>query len=244
MKFFPAFITLAAGANAHAIFQRMAVNGVDQGQLKGIRAPEDSGPITNVNDKDFACNKDLSYLDKTVITVPAGAKVGALFGHVIGGAMEPGDQDQPIAEDHKGPIMVYLAKVDDAANASPEGLSWFKISEKGLQNGRWAVDDMRADDGWHNFTMPACVASGEYLMRVELLALQESQLKNGAQFYMECAQIQVTGSGTSTGTDFAKFPGTYKSNDPGIFLDVYNDEGIIDNNGRPYKIPGPKVLSC
>lgn len=84
--------------------------------------------------------------------------------------------------------MVYLAKVDNAATATPSGLKWFKVAEDGLDGGKWAVDKMIANNGWHNFTMPSCVAPGEYLMRAELIALHGAQNVGGAQFYMECAQ--------------------------------------------------------
>lgn len=86
--------------------------------------------------------------------------------------------------------MVYLAKVNDAATASPSGLNWFKVAERGLNNGKWAVDEMIANNGWHYFDMPSCVAPGQYLMRVELLALHSASSQGGAQFYMECAQIE------------------------------------------------------
>lgn len=85
--------------------------------------------------------------------------------------------------------MAYLAKVDDAATAPATGQQWFKIAEDGLfANGTWAVDSMIANKGWYYFTMPACVAPGDYLMRVELIALHSAYSSGGAQFYMECAQ--------------------------------------------------------
>ena len=86
--------------------------------------------------------------------------------------------------------MVYLAKVDNAASASTSGQKWFKIAERGVSNGVWAVDEMIANNGWHYFDMPSCVAPGQYLMRVELLALHSASTAGGAQFYMECAQIE------------------------------------------------------
>lgn len=88
----------------------------------------------------------------------------------------------------EGPIMVYLAKVDDAASASTTGLKWFKIAEDGLNGGTWAVDTMIANQGWNYFTMPQCIAPGDYLMRVELIALHSASQAGQAQFYMECAQ--------------------------------------------------------
>jgi cellulase len=95
-------LATATAVNAHAIFQKVSVNGVDQGQLKGLRAPTSNYPIQEINHADFACNTNLQLKDSTVIKVPAGAKVGAWWGHVIGGASGPSDPDHPIAPSHKG----------------------------------------------------------------------------------------------------------------------------------------------
>jgi cellulase len=93
---------LAGSAAAHTIFQKVSVNGVEQGQLKGVRAPSSNYPIQDVNDAGMACNKNIQYTDSTVITVPAGAKVGAWWGHVIGGPQGGNDVEHPIATSHKG----------------------------------------------------------------------------------------------------------------------------------------------
>jgi cellulase len=188
MKLSATLLGLAASASAHTIFQKVSVNGQDQGQLKGVRAPSSDYPLMNVNDGNFACNTGIQFKDNTVITVPAGARVGAWWGHVIGGAQGANDADNPIARSHKGPIMVYLAKVDNAATAGTAGLRWFKVAESGLNGGTWAVDTMISNGGWHYFNMPSCVAPGDYLMRVELIALHSAQTQGQAQFYMECAQ--------------------------------------------------------
>jgi len=235
---------VASVSQAHTIFQKVSVNGADQGQLFGVRAPDSDYPIQDVNDSQFACNKDIKHKDTNVISIPAGAKVGSWWGHVIGGPQSPNDPDHPIAKSHKGPIMVYLAKVSNAASSGTSGLQWFKISEDGLSGGQWAVDRMISQNGWNYFTMPTCVAPGDYLMRVELLALHSAGSQGQAQFYMECAQIRVTGSGTNTGSNFVSFPGAYKSNDPGVLLSIYDNSGNPNNGGRAYTIPGPKVLSC
>jgi cellulase len=102
----------------------------------------------------------------------------------------------------------------------------------------WAVDEMIANNGWHYFDMPSCVAPGQYLMRVELLALHSAGSPGGAQFYMECAQIEVTGSGTNTGSNMVSFPGAYPANHPGIVLSIYNMAG------KAYEIPGPRPITC
>jgi cellulase len=188
MKPSSVFITMVAVASGHTIFQRVSVNGQDQGQLKGVLAPSSDSPLMNVNDANFACNTGIQFNDNTVITIPAGARVGAWWGHVIGGAQSANDADHPIARSHKGPIMVYLAKVDNAATAGTTGHRWFKVAESGLSGGVWAVDNMISNGGWHYFNMPSCVAPSDYLMRVELIALHGAQAAGQAQFYMECAR--------------------------------------------------------
>ena len=63
--------------------------------------------------------------------------------------------------------------MDNAATASWTGVSWFKVAEEGLNTvtGKWGVDSMIAGAGWWNFTMPACIEAGQYLMRVELIGM-------------------------------------------------------------------------
>jgi cellulase len=139
---------------------------------------------------------------------------------------------------------VYLAKVDNAATAAATGQKWFKIAERGVNNGVWAVDEMISAGGWHYFDMPSCVAPGQYLMRVELLALHSAYSAGGAQFYMECAQIEVTGSGTNTGSNLVSFPGAYPANDPGIVINIYDNAGNPTNGGRAYDVPGPDPITC
>ncbi len=99
--------------------------------------------------------------------------------------------------------------------------------------------------GWHYFDMPSCVAPGQYLMRVELLALHNAYSAGGAQFYMECAQIEVSGSGTNTGgSALVSLPGAYPANDPGIVLNIYDTSGNPTNGGRVYPVPGPDPITC
>ncbi|KAK1981813.1 family 61 glycosyl hydrolase [Colletotrichum cereale] len=244
MKISTAILGLAASVSGHTIFQKLSVNGVDQGALKGVRAPSSNNPIENVNDGGFACNNNIQYKDSNIVSVPAGAKVGAWWGHVIGGAQGSNDPDHPIAASHKGPIIVYLAKVDNAASTGTSGLKWFKVAEAGVSGSTWAVDTMISNGGWHYFTLPSCVAPGDYLLRVEIIALHNAPSQGGAQFYMECAQIRVTGSGTNSGSNFVSFPGAYSATHPGILVSIYDSSGKPTNGGRAYSIPGPAVITC
>ena len=101
-------IACAAAAQAHAIFQRLSVNGVDQGQLTGVRAPDSNNPITSVTGDSITCNTAIhSPVSQAVVTIPAGAKVGAYWQHLLG-SNDANDADNPIAASHKGPVLVYL----------------------------------------------------------------------------------------------------------------------------------------
>ncbi|KAK3207445.1 hypothetical protein GRF29_103g1042563 [Pseudopithomyces chartarum] len=248
MKYFAAAVLalLPALTSAHCVAQRVRVNGADQGQLVGIRTPNSNNPIQNVNDGNFACNSGFhTPVSSTIINVKAGDRVGTQWGHVIGGAQFSGDKDHPIAASHKGPTIFYLAKVDNAASASGQGLKWFKIAEDGLDgSGKWGVDRMIANGGWVDFQIPSCVAPGQYLLRTEIIALHSATQQGGAQFYIGCAQINISGSGSSTGGQTVSFPGAYSANDPGILVSIYNQNGQPTGNGQPYKIPGPAKLNC
>lgn len=237
---------LPALSSAHTIAQRVRVNGQDNGQLVGIRVPNSNNPIQNVNDNNFACNFGFrTPVSTKVIDVKPGDKVGVQWGHVIGGAQMANDPDHPIAKSHKGPTIFYMAKVDNAASAQTSGLKWFKVSEDGLDgSGTWGVDRMISSGGWQDFTMPSCIAPGNYLLRAEIIALHSASKPSQAQFYMGCAQINVSGSGTKTGSQTVSFPGAYSAQDPGILVSIYDAKGQPKGNGQPYKIPGPAVLQC
>lgn len=164
-------ILAARLAFGHGMWQRLQVNGADQGQLVAINPPAVNNPVLQVSGASIACNTGLvSPLSNKVVTVPAGATVSAWFEHIIGGPQGANDADNPIAASHKGPIIVYLAKVADASNAKDyNNYQWFKIAEQGLDtsSGKWAVDSMIAGTssgkGWWDFTMPTCVAPGKSL---------------------------------------------------------------------------------
>jgi len=237
----------ALAISGHSIFQRLKVNGVDQGQLVAVRAPSDDNPLYDVTAADIACNTGLNTpVSTAVVTIPAGAVVSQWWEHVLGGPQTPGDPDNPIASSHKGPLMTYLAKVTDASIDTGAGLKWFKVAEEGLDTttGKWGVDSMIAGAGWWNFTMPTCIAPGEYLLRHELIALHNAETAKEAQFYLSCAGIKVTGSGTETPTDTVSFPGAYSASDPGILINIYGNTGQPDNGRKPYTIPGPAVIKC
>lgn len=84
--------------------------------------------------------------------------------------------------------------------------------------------------------LPASLPNGEYLVRVEHIAVHVAYALNGAQFYIACAQINVTGGGNGTPGPLVSFPGAYSPTDPGILFNMYSPQTSYIN-------PGPTVWS-
>ncbi|EIW81877.1 glycoside hydrolase family 61 protein [Coniophora puteana RWD-64-598 SS2] len=140
-----------------------------------------------------------------------------------------------------GPVMVYMANCNgDCTDATTSSLEWFKIEQAGLisgdqPTGLWAMGELVNDNSSWTTNIPSSLAPGEYFIRHELLAIHTA---NTPQFYMECAQLKVTGSGSATPSSeyLVKFPGAYSMSDPSVDIDVYNNAGV-----DTYTIPGPAV---
>ncbi|KAH9924284.1 glycosyl hydrolase family 61-domain-containing protein [Epithele typhae] len=232
--------TFAASALGHAIFQELYVNGVDQGHTNGIRVPDYDGPITDVTSNDVICNGGINPyhqpISTKVISAAAGSQVTAEWHHTLAGA-DSSDSADPIDASHKGPVMAYMAKVSNATDLTVTGLKWFKIWEDGMKSDKtWGVDRLILNKGKVTFTIPSCIEAGQYLLRVELIALHAASSYPGAQLYMECAQMQITGGG-STKPATVSFPGAYSGTDPGIKINIYQTLSS-------YTIPGPAVFQC
>lgn len=60
---------------------------------------------------------------------------------------------------------------------------------------------------------------------------------NKAQFYLSCSQINITGGGGGRPAPLVAFPGAYKSQDPGILVNLNN----VINQPAEYVAPGPAV---
>ena len=71
------------------------------------------------------------------------------------------------------------------------------------------------------FKIPTSLPSGDYLFRIEHIGLHAAASANGAQFYISCGQLSVTGGGTGVPSPLVAFPGAYKATDPGIMLNIY-----------------------
>jgi len=116
------FAALASSVlvSGHAFFQEVHVDGVSAGHNVGIRQAPNNNPVEDVESDNMICN--VSPTSPTaVIPVKAGSVLTTEWHHGLNGA-DPNDGDDPIAASHKGPIIGYLAKVEDAATATVTGL--------------------------------------------------------------------------------------------------------------------------
>ncbi|KAH0605717.1 uncharacterized protein H6S33_004174 [Morchella sextelata] len=221
-------LAAATAVQAHATFQYINDNSAV------IRKPPSNSPIQNVASTDLACNVNGGTPVASKLTVAAGSTVTIEWHH-------EGRTSQAIDPTHKGPVLTYLAKVPEATTAtSPSSLKWFKIYHDGLTlsgtTETWAIDKLNANAGKYSHTIPSSIPAGDYLLRSEIIALHGAGSTGGAQFYMGCAQITVTGGGSASPATVS-LPGAYSASDPGILVGIYWPKLTS------YTIPGPAVFS-
>ncbi|KAH6911458.1 glycoside hydrolase family 61 protein [Coprinopsis sp. MPI-PUGE-AT-0042] len=237
-------VALVSSGAAHTIFQELHVNGVSAGHTVGIRVPTSNAPLHDVTSNDIICNGGVNPyrqpVSNVVISVPAGANITSEWHRDLNGPT--GDVDDPFVQSHIGPILAYLAKVPSATQTDVTGLKWFKIYHDGYNpsakyNQKWASEKLITNKGNVSFTIPECLASGEYLLRVESIALHVAGVHQGAQFHMGCAQIKISGSGNVIPANTVSFPGAYTARDPGIMINLF--PGVTN-----YTIPGPAPFTC
>ncbi|KAF7790518.1 hypothetical protein EIP86_001474 [Pleurotus ostreatoroseus] len=225
-----AFVSsLVASAVAHATFQELWINGVDQGSAC-VRLPLSNSPVTSVTSDDIACNVNATPSSGVCSINPGDSLTVEMH-------QQPGDRscaNEAIGGDHYGPINIYMAKVDDATSAVGSDASWFKVFDMGMPSNNpdfWATEVLNDNCGHFTFTVPSGIAPGNYLIRAEVIALHVASTVGGAQFYMSCYQVNVGGSG-SAAPPTVKFPGAYSAQDPGILINIYQSL-------TTYDIPGP-----
>ncbi|RPD67453.1 hypothetical protein L226DRAFT_519295 [Lentinus tigrinus ALCF2SS1-7] len=212
------------------IFQGWAPYNSPTGQTTIQRPWSSYNPITNPTDPTLACNDDgTSGALQLSTTATAGSAITAYWNQVW---------PHPY-----GPMLTYLAQCPGSTctGVNANSLKWFKIDEAGLLSGTigdgyWGSGKMIDQNSSWTTTIPASVPSGNYLIRFETIALHSLP----AQFYPECAQIQITGGGSRqpTADELVSFPGAYSASDPGLTTDLYTQAAMTETT---YIIPGPPL---
>ncbi|KAI0132996.1 glycoside hydrolase [Xylariales sp. AK1849] len=226
----------AASVAAHTIFVQLESGGTTYDVSHAIRDPSYDGPITDVTSDALACNggPNPTTASSDIIDVTAGSTVTAIWRHTL----ESG-ADDVLDASHLGPTLAYLKKVDDATTDSGVGDGWFKIQEDGYDEGVWATTTVINNAGEHEITIPSCIENGQYLLRAELIALHAASSTAGAQLYMECAQINISGGTATVSPTTYSIPGIYAADDPGLLINIYSM-----TSSSVYTIPGPEEFTC
>lgn len=223
---------MASSVSAHAMVWSAWVNGVDQGDGRSdyIRSPPNNNPVKDLTSADLVCNVNGGTAVPSFVSAAAGDTISFEWYHNTRG-------DDIIDASHKGPLITYIAEYTDTDGT---GALWTKIAEDGYDGTEWAVDKLIANKGINDFTIPADLAAGKYIIRQEIIALHEADTAyatnsaRGAQFYPSCVQFEITGSGSAVPDEAFDFNVGYTETDPGIVFNLY---GSFDS----YTIPGPEV---
>lgn len=229
-----ALVALAATlpcALAHYNFEALIVNDEMTGPYEFVRRTTNANsPITDPTSQDMVCNQGGLDADIMAATSTHPVSPGDTVGFDINSELG-----------HPGPLAVYMSKAPDGTSAAEykgDG-DWFKVYDL-------TTSSISEIDGLHwgnyigsapitNFTfqIPTELPPGDYLMRGEHIALHGAGEFGGAQHYMGCAQLTVSGSGSGSPSPLVQIPGVYTGNEPGLIINIYWPPP------QNYTIPGP-----
>ncbi|KAK3995720.1 family 61 putative glycoside hydrolase [Cladorrhinum sp. PSN332] len=210
----------AAEVSGHYIFQQFGVGSQKFSLYQHIRKNNNhNSPVTSLSDTNLRCNVGGASGAGTTV---ANVKAGDSFTFYL---------DQAVY--HQGPISLYMSKAPGSVQDYDGSGDWFKIYDWGPSfNGGSSSWPMRNS---YQYNIPKCIKDGEYLLRIQSLGIHNPG--STPQFYVSCAQINVTGGGNATPSPTVKIPGAFKASDPGYTANIYN-------NFKSYVVPGPSVFSC
>jgi len=217
---------------AHYTFPESILNGVTSAEWETIRETENHyshSPVQDVTSANMTCYE---LNPGTGAPEIASLTAGSTFTFTV---------DSSIS--HPGPLQFYMAKAPSgktAATFDGKGAVWFKIYQDGPNGlGTSSITWPSSGKTQVSVTVPKCIANGDYLLRVEHIALHSASTVGGAQLYIACAQLTVTGgTGTLKTGNLVSFPGAYSATDPGILFQLY---WPIPTS---YVNPGPAPVSC
>ncbi|THH28200.1 hypothetical protein EUX98_g5979 [Antrodiella citrinella] len=223
-------VTLAACASqaaAHYTFPSLVVGGVTTAAWVNVRETNNfntQAPVTDVTSADFRCYDSQTDPTAETISVAAGSQLGIMSDGTIY---------------HPGVVNVYMAKApSDVDSFAGDGTVWFKVYQiSAVTNGGESITFPAEGVPGVSFTVPEALPTGQYLVRMEAIALHVAQTYGGAQFYLSCGQVSVTNGGSGTPGPLVAIPGVYTGYEPGILININYP---IPKN---YTQPGPAVWS-
>ncbi|KAF1833475.1 hypothetical protein BDW02DRAFT_552564 [Decorospora gaudefroyi] len=237
MKTVAALSAIVALANAHATWQQLWKNGEDL-ESTCARLPPSNSPVEDYTSNALQCN---------VSPAAAAGKCSFEAGDTVTIEMHQHNSrdctEEGIGGAHWGPVLAYMSKVDDAATADGSS-EFFKVYQNTWaknpaasqgDNDFWGTKDLNYNCGKLDFTIPKSIAPGDYLLRAEAIALHAAGPSGGAQHYMTCYQLTVTGSGTLIPKGVT-FPEAYTASGSGLGFSIHSDLSS-------YPAPGPELIA-
>lgn len=162
------------------------------GQYQYIRTNTNyNSPVTDLKSNDLRCNVGGATGGSTaVISLAAGTSVTFTA---------------DVAVYHQGPVSFYMSKASSGAVAYDGSGDWFKIKDIGptFSNGAASWDLSKT----YTVTIPKSLPSGDYLLRIQQLAIHNPYPAGIPQFYISCAQVTVTSGGSGSPSPNVKIPG-------------------------------------
>ncbi|GME34673.1 hypothetical protein BO66DRAFT_283386 [Neofusicoccum parvum] len=231
-------LLLPAATSAHYVFSHLIAAGNYTDHYAYVR--ENSNyymPTKSVLGSDFRCNTgSLASAPSTSVYGPVAPGTELGFGLAYDATIE-----------HPGPLSVYLSPAPSGTDVrayAGDG-DWVKIYELGAtaftaDGIEWGV----TGSANFTFTLPAATPAGQYLVRIEHLALHGAMEYGGAEWYFTCGQIEVAGGGSEerswegVGEEWkVRIPGVYTGYEPGVLFNMYYP------TPTNYTAPGPAVWS-
>ncbi|KAJ7204660.1 glycoside hydrolase family 61 protein [Mycena pura] len=207
-----AFSSIFSLVQAHYTFPSLIVNGVTTPAWANVRQTNNFNsqePVIDVTSPDFRCYDSATAGTASTVTVAAGSTLGIAC-------------DQTMY--HPGVVNVYMAKAPsgNVSTFAGDGAVWFKVFQiSAVTNGGTSITFPAQNLPSVSFTVPKTLPSGQYLVRMESLALHVAETFQGAQWYISCGQINVTGGGSGKPGPLVSIPGVYTGNEPGILFNMY-----------------------
>ncbi|KAK1767230.1 glycoside hydrolase family 61 protein [Phialemonium atrogriseum] len=217
-------LALSAAAEAHYVFPSVG-NTADWAAVRQTKNYQSNGPVTDVASPDMRCYQMLGATQ--IVNVTAGSTLA---------------YNAKTSISHPGPMAFYIAKVPAGQSVldwNADGKVWSKIYQDQPSISASSITWPSQGAQSVSVTIPKCLADGEYLLRAEHIGLHSASAVGGAQLYISCAQISVSGgSGTYAPKNQVAFPGAYPATDPGLVINIYYP---IPTSYTP---PGPAAETC
>ncbi|TFL00132.1 glycoside hydrolase [Pterulicium gracile] len=202
--------------SAHGYVASVSVNGKT---YHGGTPGHPSGPVRNVNtvspvtstgDGNLACGPGAGPVSGSAQASPG----STVQFHWVGGGGVPWPHEV-------GPVMTYMASCNGPCSKfNAAGAQWFKIGQSGKSGSSWPEHAGIKNGQPSSAKIPSGLASGEYLIRNEIIGLQNAMRKGGAEFFPSCTQLKVSGNGNGKPSNTVKFPGGYSAGEKGLLYDV------------------------